>query len=108
MGCLGWKQPGDGLPRAGSAPANPFLIAVCLAHPKTSVRGTWRVSSGRHGLQVLWESRVLVDRVLWEAGDEISRSAQCQKVRKMMGMALAGIKEMSWEPTSAVCHAWGA
>lgn len=25
-----------------------------------------------------------------------------------MGVALSGIAEMSWEPTSAVCHAWGA
>lgn len=33
---------------------------------------------------------------------------QCQRVSKMMGVALSGIAEMSWEPTSAVCHAWGA
>ena len=108
MGCLSWKRPSDGLLRAGSAPANPFLIAVCLAHPETSSRGTWRVSSGTHGLQVLQENRVLVGQVLWEAGGEISGPAQCQRVRKMMGVALSGIKEMSWEPTSAVCHARGA
>lgn len=37
--------------------------------------GTWRVSSGRCGLQVLHRSQVLVDQVLWEAGGEISRPA---------------------------------
>lgn len=44
------------------------------------------------GLQDLWENQVLVDQVLWEAEDEIFRAAQCQRVRKLMGLALADVK----------------
>lgn len=44
---------------------------------------------------------MLVDSL--EEGGEISNPER-QRVRKMMETALSSIKEMSWEPTSAVCH----